>query len=64
MQDEVQDNYKPKLLKYIKLQEEFLQADKLQELLDILGKAKKQKKSFYRIFNCKRRRKNQFLQNY
>ena len=43
MQDEVQDNYKPKLVKYIKLQDAFLQADKLQELLEILGKAKKQK---------------------
>lgn len=43
MQDEVQDTYKPKLVKYIKLLEEFLLADKLQELLEILGKAKKQK---------------------
>ena len=43
MHDEVQDTYKPKLVKYIKLQEEFLLADKLQELLEILGKAKKQK---------------------
>ena len=43
MQDEVQDTYKPKLVKYIKLQDEFLQSEKLQELLEILGKAKKQK---------------------
>ena len=43
MHDEVQDTYKPKLVKYIKLQEEFLQADNLQGLLEILGKAKKQK---------------------
>jgi primosomal protein N' (replication factor Y) len=43
MQDEVQDTYKPKLVKYIKLQEEFLRQEKLQELLEILGNAKKQK---------------------
>lgn len=43
MQDEVQDTYKPKLVKYIKLQEEFLQQEKLHELLEILGKAKKQR---------------------
>lgn len=43
MQDEVQDTYKPKLVKYIKLQDEFLQSEKLQEFLEILGKAKKQK---------------------
>ncbi len=43
MQDEVQDSYKPKLVKYIKLQDEFLKQEKLQELLEILGKAKKQK---------------------
>ena len=43
MQDEVQETYRPKLVKYIKLQEEFLQQEKLQELLEILGKAKNQK---------------------
>lgn len=43
MQEEVQENYKPKLIKYIKLQDEFLQAERLQGLLEILGKAKKQK---------------------
>ena len=50
MQDEVQDTYKPKLVKYIKLQDEFLQSEKLQELLEILGKAKKQKEIILSYF--------------
>lgn len=50
MQDEVQDTYKPKLIKYIKLQDEFLQQEQLQELLEILGKAKKQKEIVLQYF--------------
>lgn len=50
MQEEVQENYKPKLVKYIKLQEEFLQQEQLQELLEILGKAKKQKEIVLHYF--------------
>lgn len=43
MNEEVQEQYKPKLVKYVKLHDEFLQQDKLQELLELLGKAQKQK---------------------
>lgn len=43
MNEEVQEQYKPKLVKYVKLHDEFLQQDKLQELLELLGKAEKQK---------------------
>lgn len=50
MQDEVQDNYKPKLVKYIKLHDEFLQQEQLQELLEILGRAKKQKELVLHYF--------------
>lgn len=50
MQEEVQENYKPKLVKYIKLHDEFLQQEQLQGLLEILGKAKKQKEIVLHYF--------------
>jgi len=50
MQEEVQENYKPKLVKYIKLHDDFLQQEQLQELLEILGRAKKQKEIVLHYF--------------
>lgn len=50
MNEEVQEQYKPKMVKYIKLHDEFLQANQLQELLQVLGKAEKQKELVMHYF--------------
>lgn len=50
MNEEVQENYKPKLVKYVKLHDEFVHQDKLQELLELLGKAQKQKELVLQYF--------------
>ena len=42
LQEEIKEVYKPKLVKYVKIKEEFSIQEKLQDLLSILSKAKKQ----------------------
>ena len=53
IQEEVQEVYKPKLVKYLKLNDQFSTPLALQELLITLTKAPKQKKQYCIIFNCK-----------
>ncbi len=43
LQEEVAEKYKPKLTRYIRLQEEFLQQEQLSELMEILSRAQKQR---------------------
>lgn len=50
LQEEIKENYKPKLVRYIKLQDEFLQQEKLSELLEILSRAKKQRELVLHYF--------------
>ncbi|MVO10371.1 primosomal protein N' [Flavobacterium sp. TP390] len=42
IQEEIKETYKPKKIKYVKIQDEFLQKERLEELLLIVSKAKKQ----------------------
>lgn len=45
LQEEISEKYKPKTLRYIRLQPEFLQEDNLSELMEILSRAKKQREA-------------------
>ena len=57
LQEEISEQYKPKLLRYIKLHNEFLQQDKLAELLEVLAKAKKQRELVLHYFQLQAREK-------
>lgn len=50
LQEEISEQYKPKLVRYIRLQEEFLQQERLAELLEVLSKAKKQRELVLHYF--------------
>ncbi len=50
LKEEISEKYKPKTIKYIRLQDEFLQQDKLSELLDMLSGAKKQREAVLQYF--------------
>lgn len=50
LHEEISEQYKPKLVRYIKLHEEFLQQERLSELLEVLSKAKKQRELVLQYF--------------
>lgn len=50
LQEEVTEKYKPKTIRYIRLQDEFLKQDKLNELLELLSRAKKQREAVLQYF--------------
>jgi primosomal protein N' (replication factor Y) len=50
LQEEISEQYKPKLIRYIKLQDDFLQQDKLGSLLESLSNAKKQRQLVLHYF--------------
>ncbi|KGO90748.1 replication restart helicase PriA [Flavobacterium suncheonense] len=50
LQEEVSEKYKPKLTRYIRLQEEFLQQEQLSELMEILSRAQKQRELVLHYF--------------
>jgi primosomal protein N' (replication factor Y) len=50
LQEEISEQYKPKLIRYIKLQDDFLQQDKLSSLLESLSNAKKQRQLVLHYF--------------
>lgn len=56
-QEEISEQYKPKLVRYIRLQEEFLQQERLVELLEVLSKAKKQRELVLHYFQLQAREK-------
>jgi len=58
LQEEISEQYKPKLVRYVKLHEEFLQQDKLMALLDVLSKAKKQRELVLHYFQLQAQDKN------
>ena len=58
LQEEISEQYKPKLVRYIKLQDDFLQHDKLAELLELLSKAKKQRELVLHYFQLQAQDKN------
>ena len=57
LQEEISEQYKPKLVRYIRLQEEFLQQERLAELLEMLSKAKKQRELVLHYFQLQAREK-------
>jgi primosomal protein N' (replication factor Y) (superfamily II helicase) len=58
LQEEISEQYKPKLVRYVKLHEAFLQQDKLMALLDVLSKAKKQRELVLHYFQLQAQDKN------
>lgn len=57
LQEEISEQYKPKLIRYIKLHESFLQQEQLAELLEVLSKAKKQRELVLHYFQLQAREK-------
>ncbi|MFD2909366.1 primosomal protein N' [Flavobacterium ardleyense] len=57
LEEEISEQYKPKLVRYIKLQDEFLQQDKLAELLVLLSNAKKQRELVLHYFQLQAKEK-------
>lgn len=53
LEEEIVEEYKPKLIRYIKIVSEFSSSDKLEELLQILKNAKKQKELILGYFQLK-----------
>lgn len=57
LQEEVAEKYKPKLTRYIRLQEEFLQQEQLSELMEILSRAQKQRELVLHYFQLNAKEK-------
>ncbi|RTL13613.1 MAG: primosomal protein N', partial [Flavobacteriaceae bacterium] len=57
LQEEISEQYKPKLVRYIRLQEEFLHQERLAKLLEVLSKAKKQRELVLHYFQLQAREK-------
>jgi primosomal protein N' (replication factor Y) len=57
LQEEISEKYKPKTVRYIRLKEEFLQQDNLNELLEILSRAAKQREAVLQYFQLHAREK-------
>ena len=53
IQEEIKEIYKPKKIKYVKIQDEFLQKERLEELLLLVSKAKKQYNLILNYFQLK-----------
>lgn len=58
LQEEVSEKYKPKKIRYIRLQEEFLKEDQLSELLELLSRAQKQREVVMQYFQLQARDRN------
>lgn len=58
LQEEISEQYKPKLVRYIKLQDAYLQPDKLAELLKELSSAKRQRELVLHYFQLHAQDKN------
>ncbi|NHN24581.1 primosomal protein N' [Flavobacterium jejuense] len=53
LQEEIKEVYKPKLVRYVKMQDEFFNKERFQDLLSIISKAKKQHQmvlSFFQLY--------------
>lgn len=55
LQEEMSEKYKPKVVRYIRLQEEFLKEEQLSELLQLLGRAQKQRELVLHYFQLQAR---------
>jgi primosomal protein N' (replication factor Y) len=50
LQEEISEKYKPKTIRYIRLQPEFLQPDQLSALMELLSRAQKQREAVMQYF--------------
>lgn len=57
LQEEITEQYKPKLVRYIRLQQQFLQQEQLSELLEMLSRAKKQRELVLHYFQLNAKEK-------
>jgi len=57
LQEEINEKYKPKTIRYIRLQEEFLQQKQLSELMDVLSRAQKQREAVMQFFQLQAKEK-------
>jgi len=57
LQEEIKETYKPKLVKYIRLQEEFRNQEQLEELMEILSRAQKQREAVLLYFQLQAQEK-------
>ncbi|RZJ73751.1 MAG: primosomal protein N' [Flavobacterium sp.] len=55
LQEEISEKYKPKTVKYIRLAAEFLQQEQLNELLEVLSRAQKQREAVLQYFQLQAR---------
>lgn len=58
LQEEINEKYKPKTIRYIRLKEEFLQQEQLSGLMDLLSNAKKQREAVMQYFQLQATDKN------
>lgn len=57
LQEEISEKYKPKTIRYIRLQDEFLQQERLNELLELLSRAQKQREAVLYYFQLQATKK-------
>lgn len=57
LHEEIKETYKPKLVKYIRLQEEFRNQEQLEELMEILSRAQKQREAVLLYFQLQAQEK-------
>ncbi|WP_417351103.1 replication restart helicase PriA [Flavobacterium alkalisoli] len=57
LQEEINEKYKPKTIRYIRMQPEFLQEDNLSKLMEILSRAQKQREAVMYYFQLQAREK-------
>lgn len=57
LQEEVSEKYKPRTVRYLRLQEQFLQQDNLAGLLELLSRAQKQREAVLLYFQLQAREK-------
>ncbi|MFP9113390.1 primosomal protein N' [Flavobacterium sp. RHBU_3] len=55
LQEEIAEKYKPKVIRYVRLQEEFLQEEQLSGLLELLSRAQKQRELVLHYFQLQAR---------
>lgn len=58
LQEEINEKYKPKTIRYIRLQEEFLQQEQLSGLMEVLSRAQKQRDAVMQYFQIQASDKN------
>lgn len=58
LQEEINEKYKPKTIRYIRLQQEFLQQDQLAGLMEVLSRAQKQREAVMQYFQLQATEKN------